>query len=120
MFQQLGRFTASHPWMVCAAWLVVGSALTLAAPAWDTRAQDDDVRFLPDRCPSVRGHQLLARAFPQDISASRLIFAVERPDATLTEDDFALVDRLTEDLEQLRQKAPELKIGTISSYQDGL
>jgi RND superfamily putative drug exporter len=120
MFHHLGRWTASHPWLTCAAWLVVGAALTLVAPAWDTRTQDDDIHFLPDRCPSVRGYHLLEQAFPQDVFASRLVFALEREDAPLCEADFALANKLVEALEKLRRDAPELKIGTISSHQDGL
>jgi RND superfamily putative drug exporter len=119
MFNHLGRFTTTHPWLVCAAWLVTGAALTLAAPAWDTQTQDDDIHFLPDRCPSVRGYQLLEKAFPHDVCDSRLIFALEREEMPLTDADFTLVDKLVEALEQLRQKQPDLKIGAISAYQDG-
>lgn len=81
MFNHLGRWTAAHPWAVVAAWLLVGLALTLFAPTWDSRTQDDDIRFLPERCPSVRGYQLLQQAFPNDVFASNLIFAVEHPTA---------------------------------------
>src|SRR5579884_2392411 len=87
MFKTLGRFTAAHAWTICAAWLAAAIVLALVAPSWDTRAQDDDVRFLPARCDSVRGYQLLRQAFPQDVFASRLIFAVERPDRRLDADD---------------------------------
>ena len=60
MFQSLGRFVVAHSWKVCAAWLAVGIVLTWLAPSWDSRAQDDDIRFLPARCDSVRGYNLLA------------------------------------------------------------
>jgi RND superfamily putative drug exporter len=120
MFHHVGRFTTAHPWVVCGAWLVLGGALTLAAPRWDTRTQDDDIHFLPDRCPSVRGYNLLAKAFPQDVFASRVVFALEREDEPLTAADFALVDQLADDLEHLRRLAPDLKISGVSSYQDGL
>src|SRR5947209_14183357 len=109
MFHFLGRQSAAHPYVVGTLWLVLGGLLTLLAPNWDARTQDDDIRFLPDRCPSVRGHQLLEKAFPQDIFASRLIFALERVDGPLTEKDFTLVNALCTDLEQLRDQAPELK-----------
>src|SRR4051812_38733929 len=105
MFQHLGRFSASHAWGLCAAWLVLGIGLAFAAPHWDTRTEDDDVCFVPDRYTSVRAYQLLEKAFPQDVFASRLVFTVERPDAPLTDADFALVDLLVEDLEQLRRDA---------------
>jgi RND superfamily putative drug exporter len=120
MFQHVGRLATSHPWAVCAAWLVLAGTLTLVAPAWNTRTQDDDIHFLPDRCPSVRGYHLLEKAFPQDVFASRLVFALERADRPLGEADFALVDQLTAALEQLRREAPDLKITGVSSYQDGL
>jgi putative drug exporter of the RND superfamily len=120
MFKLLGRLAASHPWTVCAAWLVSGALLALLAPSWDSRTQDDDIRFLPDRCPSVRGYKLLQQAFPDDVFASSLVFAVERADAPLTEADFQLVGELVGELEKLRQQEPGLKIGRIVSCRDGI
>src|SRR4051794_25474714 len=118
MFTYLGRVTAGHPWVVCAVWLALGAALALLAPSWDARAQDDDIRFLPGRCPSVRGYQLLEKAFPQDVFASRVIFAVERPDAKLSDTDLALVDGLVTELGKLRQEEPALQIKKIVSHRD--
>jgi putative drug exporter of the RND superfamily len=118
MFKLLGRFTAAHPWKICAAWLFLGLVLTFVAPAWDTSTQDDDVHFLPARCAGVRGYQLLAQAFPQDVFASRLILAVERPDAALTDADFGLVDQLVADLNQLRQDEPALQLARVNSCKD--
>ena len=120
MFKILGRFAASHPWKICAAWVVGGLCLFWAAPVWDSKAQDDDIRFLPERCPSVRGYQLLSQAFPKEVFASRLIFAVERPDAVLSEADFTLVDSCVRALEGLRHDAPELQLGKVFSYRDPL
>src|SRR5262245_33169278 len=108
MFTQLGGLVARRPWLVCAAWLLAGIALAVAAPSWDKRSQDDDVRFLPGRCPSVRGYQLLEQAFPQDVFASRVIFAVERRDGQLSENDLSLVDVIVAELNQLRQDEPDL------------
>jgi RND superfamily putative drug exporter len=120
MFKLLGRLSASHPWAICAAWVVLGGLLTLLAPSWDSRTQDDDIRFLPDRCPSVRGYRLLEQAFAEDVFASRLVYAVERDNAPLTAADFALVGRLVEDLEKLRHDEPALKIGKTVSCRDGI
>src|SRR5882724_3422466 len=120
MFQKLGRFCATHPWLVCAAWVAVGGVLTFTAPSWDNRTQDDDIRFLPERCPSVRAYQLLEKAFPQDVFASRLIFAIERDDDQLTDNDFVIVDQMVADLEKLRKESPDVKIGRITSYRDGM
>lgn len=118
MFGRLGRLTTAHPGLVCAAWLVFGLVLTALAPAWDSRAIDDDIHFLPDRCPSVRGYALLAEAFPQDVFASRAILAVERADRPLDRADFALVDRCVAALEELRAEEPALQLGRIASHRD--
>jgi RND superfamily putative drug exporter len=118
MFQRLGRFAAAHPWLICAAWLLAGAGVTLLAPSWDERAQDDDIRFLPARCDSVRGYHLLEQAFPQDVFASRAIFAVERRSGGLTEADLALVDDAVADLQRLREEAPELGITRVCSHRD--
>src|SRR5947209_6694323 len=118
MFKFLGRLAATHPWLICAAWVLAGVAVALAAPPWDNQAQDDDIRFLPARCPSVRGYQLLEQAFPQDVFASRILFAVERRDGPLSEADLALVDDMVSDLEKLRQNEPDLQIHRIASHRD--
>jgi len=120
MFSPIGRFAATHPWLVCIVWVVAGGLLTFIAPNWDSRTQDDDIRFLPDRCPSVRGYQLMQLAFPEDVFASRLVFAVEREEAPLFASDFALVELLVDDLDQMRKDAPELKIGKPCSCRDGI
>ncbi len=120
MFRHLGRFCASYPWIICVAWVLVGGALTFYAPSWDARTQDDDVRFLPDRYTSVRAYQILEQAFPKDVYASRLIFVVEREATTLSSQDMQLVDQLVDDLKRLREEFPDLKIGKITCYSDGL
>lgn len=118
MFTALGRFTARHPWWICAAWLVVGAVLASVAPSWQRGAQDDDIRFLPARCPSVRGYRLLEQAFPQEVYASRLLYAVQRDDRRLGDDDFALADAIADDLARLRQDEPALQIKQIVDHRD--
>jgi RND superfamily putative drug exporter len=119
MFQFIGRLAASHHRIVCVTWLVAAGLLTLLAPRWDSRTQDDDIRFLPDRCPSVRGYQLMQEAFPDDVFASQLVFAVEREEGPLVADDLAMVQQMVDDLENLRQREPELKLGKVCSFKDG-
>jgi RND superfamily putative drug exporter len=120
MFYRLGHFAAYQSWIVCAAWLVLGVALTVVAPAWDAKAQDDDVRFVPERFTSVRAYQLLEKAFPDDVFACRVVFALEREDSALSDADFAVAEAIIKEVEQLRQAKPEWKIGKIDSYQSGL
>ncbi len=120
MFHSLGRFTSRNAWVVCLGWVVAGLLLTLAAPRWDTRTEDDDIRFIPERCTSVRAHRLMAQAFPQEVSASKLVFALERADGPLAEGDFKFADQLIHQLSKLALEAPELKIGKLDCYRDGL
>src|SRR5688572_10130434 len=116
MFYQLGRFSASWSWGLCVTWLLAVIGLALIAPAWDTRTHDDDVCFVPDRFTSVRAYHLIQQAFPDDVFASRLVFAIEREGSPLTEADFRVVDALVADLEQLKRDTPELNLGNVDSY----
>jgi RND superfamily putative drug exporter len=120
MFTRLGRLTTSHPWRVCAAWLVLAVALGVFAPRWDAKAVDDDISFLPARCDSVRGYELLRQAFPQDVFASRAVLAVERAERPLDAADFAVIDRAVVAVNRLRQDEPGLQIGRVTSHRDGL
>ena len=118
MFQFLGRFAATRPWWICGVWLLLAVGVAVVAPDAGRGTQDDDIRFLPARCPSVRGYQLLEEAFPQDVFASRVLFAVERTDAPLTEADLRLVDASTADLDQLKDNEPALQIGRVVSHRE--
>ena len=120
MFYRLGRFAANQAWLIGAMWLALGVTLSVLAPAWDTQAEDDDVCFVPERFTSVRAYHLMEQAFPQDVFASRVVYAVEREESALTFEDFQVVEALIKDLEQVRQSAPELKIGKIDSFHSGL
>src|SRR5262245_3022380 len=118
MFDLLGRLATNHPWKVCAGWLLLAVGLTWIAPAWQCKAQDDDIRFLPPDTPSVRAFRLLELAFPQDVFACRAIFTLERTDEPLGADDLALVDDIVACLEGLKRDEPGLKIGAIASHRD--
>src|SRR5262245_16408818 len=118
MFRFLGRMAVCHAGVICLTWAAIAIALTIIAPSWRAKAQDDDVRFLPADTPSVRAHQLLEQAFPQDVSASRALFCIERPETPLTQTDLALVDRLISTLQTLKRDEPALQINGITSRQD--
>lgn len=120
MFSFLGRLAVDHPVKICAGWLGIAVVVTLIAPDWRKNSQDDDVRYLPPGYASVRGYQLLERAFPQDVFASRVIFAVERADWPLTTDDLALVDQMTDELTRLQRERPELQITGVVSHREPL
>jgi RND superfamily putative drug exporter len=120
MFSFLARLTVNHPWKVCAVWVLVAIGLPMIAPNWRQQAQDDDIRFLPPRFPSVRGYRLLEKAFPQDIFASRAVFAIERAAGPLTQDDLVLVDRMTARLTDLMKDEPALQITGVVSHREPL
>ncbi len=120
MFQTVGRCIARFPWVICLGWLALGVGLSAVAPSWEHKTQDDDVCFVPGRFTSVRAHHLISQAFPQDVSASRAVFAVERTDGPLSESDFRLVDDIVRTLDKLRTEEPALKINKIESYNDPL
>jgi RND superfamily putative drug exporter len=109
---------ARRPRLVCAAWVLLGLGVALLAPHADNKVQDDDIGFLPARCDSVRGYNLLKQAFPQDVFASRAIFALERPDRPLSSDDLTLIDDIVADLNRLRRDDPALQINRIYSHRD--
>lgn len=118
MFLTLGRLAARFPWVICAGWLLAGLALAKFAPSWSDRQLDDDVCFVPGRFTSVRAHDLVGRAFPQDVSACRAAIAIERPDEPLRDSDLQLVDDILHDLDELRKDNPALKIIKVESYKD--
>ena len=118
MFAQVGRAVARHPAWVLLLWVVAAVALFAFAPPWETRCLDDDIRFLPERSLTVRGHELLARAFPKDVFSSKAVFVFERRRGVLTAEDLEFVDAVTAELRRLRDDHPELALGTILSYRE--
>lgn len=58
-------------------------------------------------------------SYPWLICAAWII-AVERPDGKLLPEDFQVVDHLSAELVKLRADEPNLQIGNITSYKDGL
>lgn len=120
MFRYLGRLVTQQPWLVCATWLVLGVGLTLLAPSWESSAQDDDIRFLPARCDSVRGYHRLAEAFPQDIFASKLVLVVERSNAELTDADREFVEHLGHVVNDLAHAEPKLQLKSVVTPADPL
>ena len=68
----------------------------------------------------MRAYKLMEKAFPKEVEASRLTFALEREDGPLTKADFVIVDQIIKEVEKLRDANPDLKLGKVSSYQDGI
>ncbi len=113
MYRWLGHLAANHPWLICTVWLLFGGCAAYFAPSWEKNSQDDDIRFLPARCDSVRGYKLLEEAFPKDIFASKVIFLVERKQGMFSPEDYANLDAAVKALKELATNEPELQIGKI-------
>jgi len=113
MYRWLGRLAANHPWIVCAIWVCLGVIMTAFAPSWEKNSQDDDIRFLPQRCDSVRGYKLLEEAFPNDIFASKVVFLLKRKDGALQAADSLKLDKAVSALRALAKEEPKLQIGKI-------
>jgi RND superfamily putative drug exporter len=120
MFKHFSQWIVHHPWLVCGAWLAILIAVTVVSPGWQSNGQDDDIRFLPTNSASVRALHILEQAFPQDVYASRLLLAVERPEESLGPDDFALVDRATAEIQALAAENPSLPISGVTSHREPL
>src|SRR5262249_6297979 len=108
MVKTVGGFAARYPWLGVAGGLLPRLAVPRAAPPGDRSARADAIGSVPARCDSVRGYRLLERAFPQDVCASRVVFALERASARLGEADLALADDLVAELTRLRGDEPDL------------
>lgn len=118
MFRYLGRLASDHPWMILGSWLIIAVFMGYLAPNWDRNSQDDDIRYLPPTCASVRGYQLLEEAFPKDSYACNLVYVIERQDRPLNSQENALVSRIATDLDKLRASEPALQIRSIASPRD--
>ena len=62
----------------------------------------------------------MQQAFPKEVEASRLTLALERETEPLTRADFAIVDQIVQEIESLRDAHPDLKLGKVTSYRDGI
>ncbi|MCY2941992.1 MAG: MMPL family transporter [Planctomycetota bacterium] len=113
MYRWLGQLAANHPWKICFAWILFGVTAAFLAPSWEKNSQDDDIRFLPARCDSVRGYKLLEEAFPNDIFASKAIFLVERKQGPFSPEDYVYLDKAVTAIKQLAKDEPDLQIGKV-------
>jgi len=92
--QFLGQWIGRYRWWVIASWVVAAVVLHLLAPAWETVAIDGDLEHLPADTTTVRGAELLARAFPDDRAKSQIVLVFARQDQALTVEDRELAFRL--------------------------
>ncbi len=119
-FAFLGRTVTRYPWYFVGGWVLLLGIVVWASPGWQEGCQDDDIRFMPERCLSVRGYDLLQRAFPREVYGSRLIVCMERQGTPLVEEDDQCFHRLHQEIEALRHEQPQLGIRHVRGPLDPL
>jgi len=87
MFERLGALVAKRWKWVILGWITVAAIIRFAAPAWDSVTHDGDLAYMPASRPSVRGEQLMEKAFPYNRSRSQVVFIVARKDRPLEDAD---------------------------------
>ncbi|MBL8795576.1 MAG: MMPL family transporter, partial [Planctomycetia bacterium] len=105
MFPALGRLVTRTWSVVLVVWLAVLGAVWLAAPPWESVAQDKEFALLPESAPSRQAEALLARAFPDEQVGSSIVLVLERTssDRELLAEDKTFIERHLEP--RLRQLA---------------
>ncbi len=91
--RHLGRVIERRRRWVIAAWVTALLTLFFLAPAWDSVAIDGDLKHLPDDTTTVRGTQLSAQAFPDDLAKSQIVVVFARDQQQLTVEDRQLALR---------------------------
>ena len=82
MFKFLGRLAAQPPLVhLRAAWVLLGALVASASGSGRRLGACRTTTFAscPNAAPAQCGYRMLEEAFPQDVFASKVIFAVERP-----------------------------------------
>src|SRR5258708_25187008 len=77
IFRILGQ-AVRRSWIVwLVGWVALAAGTWLAAPAWNTLAQEES-SFLPADVPSRRAAEVFAQAFPTDKAASNVVLVLNR------------------------------------------
>ena len=97
MFARLADFVARHWLLILLVWVAIPLGVHLVAPDWDKVAQDGDFAFLPSRMTSVRGEELIRRAFPDLEDESDVVLIVARPSGRLEGADYAVAEQLADE-----------------------
>ncbi|MEI8374430.1 MAG: MMPL family transporter [Planctomycetota bacterium] len=96
MFAKFARFISRYWIAVLVAWVIIPVVLHCVAPRWDEITHDGDFAYLPSRLSSVRGTELLEKAFPEMTAKSTVVLVAARPDSELTDEDKAVALRLAD------------------------
>lgn len=130
MFERLGQIVERRWIAILVVWATLLAAsgvihgwyksvgLKIPGLSWREVAQDGEFAFLPSEMQSLRGEQLLAQAFPEDLLKSSIVIVVRRyKPPILPEDEQFIEEVLRPRLEQIRDeiiKNPKLQVKTFT------
>ena len=101
MFLAWGRCLYDYRLAVIMAWLLLMLFLKFTAPSWSQFASDGDLKHLPNSTTTIRGTNLSAEAFPEDLAQSQMVLVFARSDQELSVVDRQFVYDLGQQLRQL-------------------
>src|SRR4051794_8950150 len=117
MFEWLGKIVERRWQVILVLWLIAFFAAIGIQAEWYNRlfgtqiktfnqaATDGEFGFLPSDVQSLRGEQLLAKAYPDDLLKSSVVIVVRRQDQPLQPEDEAFIEEtLKPRLEAIRTK----------------
>lgn len=102
MFDLLGKLVTRYWLAIIVGWILIVACLHWVAPNWDDVTRDGDLAYLPPQMPSVRGEQLLAKAFPRDRAKSEIAVYVGSDEGPLQGDDLAVAYDLARQFKNLQ------------------
>jgi RND superfamily putative drug exporter len=115
MFAHLARVVSRHWKLALLGWVLTAGVVRWLAPAWANIVQDGDFAFLPPQMDSVRGQQLLEKAFPAARGKSEAVLVLARPGGPLRQADYALDNRLVAALSPTDNRTG--LVTSVDSYQ---
>ncbi len=98
--------------LIILAWAAIVWASNHYAPLWDDVTHDGDLAYMPPEMTTVRGHELLAAAFPKAKAKSQFAVVVERREGSLSPNDLAVADRIADLLRLLTEDPGESVYGS--------
>ncbi|MCD5354988.1 MMPL family transporter [Kineosporia mesophila] len=89
VFRGLGQLVSRRPWWVILGWVVFAVLSVVLAPT--VTATTDQADFLPNKYESIKGYELLEKAFPQQQQSGATIVFDRGDGAALTGADLAKI-----------------------------
>lgn len=87
MFKRI-KSLIDHYWLlILIFWVALAIFLKIVSPTWEEVALDGDLDYLPRNSTSMKGLELLQKAFPDERAKSEIVLVFSRQDGPLTSQD---------------------------------